>query len=204
MSDNALLPVDHDPEAQLRAEAISLEEAFDRSLAALSPDHQKFVLAYLKEPVSAIAARAAGYSERSSRSSGPWLLAHPGCKLAIRRGLAWLADAEKVDLRTFVKELQHLAYSDLTELRTDENGEPIKEPGREHLWRAVRKITTTATKNRDGSTATRTVLEGHSKEGVLRMLGQFLGVLAGDAAPVDDTPPPPSVRGVEVKDVVGD
>lgn len=182
-----------------RAEAFRRD--FEAALGHLSHQQQDFVQHFLLDPHPARAAERAGYATASVPYA---LLARPDVRRAIDSGRAHYLHALRFDHLAWFHEVWTLATSDLGEIDVDDEGKLALPAGREHVRRAVKKITRRVKHLRDGTRSVETMVELHSKIDALRLVGQYAGLL-GQAEPFADEPaPPPPPPGLEVRDVLGD
>lgn len=189
------------PTRALCAPAPAPALTFSQALDALSDRQQTYVWHYLEDPVGARAAAATGYSAANASATAMALHANPNVVRAIALGRAELRAALAFDHVEWLQELLLVMRADVTSFRFDDEGAAIKEPGREHEWRAVRAIKRDTRKARDGSVTHSVRVELHPKLEAARLLGQATGLLSGEAA--EELPAPPEVKGVDVRDVLG-
>lgn len=141
---------------------------FDAALAALTPKHRKFVLAYLDTFNATRAAIDAGYSDASANSHAPRVLARPDVTAAVEAAmrehamrapevLARLADQARATLEDFITVDEHGgARIDLARARA---------AGKLHLVKSVKQT-------RHGLH-----VELHDSQAALKLIAQHLGLL---------------------------
>jgi phage terminase small subunit len=96
--------------------------------AELTGRHLVFVNEYLQDFNAARAARAAGYSAKTSDSAGARLLRYPAIKAAVEAGKAKIAAAIDVDKEWIVKRLMRVADADIRRcFREDGSLRPVHE-----------------------------------------------------------------------------
>lgn len=150
--------------------------SFDMLYAELTDPQKVFVSEYL---IDMNGTRA---SIRAGLSANFWSMAlkKPAIRLAIAAGIHERALRCRVRSDEVLDELKILSFSDITDYKFDSMGRPIKEPGKEHIWRAVQSIKTRRKRTREGVETHEVEIKLWSKPEAIRMAGQHLGMLRGD------------------------
>jgi phage terminase small subunit len=143
---------------------------------ALTPKQQRFIAEYLIDKNATRAAKAAGYSKKTSAKIGFENLQKPEIKSEIDKGLAkqlaaTRARGERKELtrERWLEEVRLLAFSNMDNFATVKNGSVFATNTKNRpkpMGRMIKKLS--ETKNGIG-------LELHSKQAALELLGKHYG-----------------------------
>ena len=151
-------------------------------MTALSNKQLRFVDEYLVDLNATQAARRAGYSQRTAKSSGSRLLKNPAIAHAVAQRQARIANHLFVTAERVVLEYARLAFADMRDyLRFAENGDVLLDWSAmpDDATKAIVEVTQDVYNEGRGSArreVKRTKFKLHDKRGALDALARHLGL----------------------------
>lgn len=156
------------------------ETTYEEALDQLSPVEQRFVVAYLEKPNIKLAAVKAGVPVTSARWQGSEMIKRQAVRLAIILGHKELMKRHQIEIDRVVEELKIIGHSSILDYKFDDDGNPVVEEGKEHLWRAVQSYEVTRIPQKHGlPPILRVRIKLWDKLGSVSRLGQIAGLWDG-------------------------
>lgn len=174
----------------------SLYTRFAEAMEKLPDRTAELLMAHLEDPVLRRVGERLGLTERQVMTCK----GHPAWPEALR--LARELRFRDHDRSEVIDELRCIAFSDPTEYKFDDQGRPIVEPGKEHIWRAVRSVERIPIAGM-GAPTFRSKITFWDKGTALKLLAQCYGYLEQDVKPGDEKPSI-VVIGVDMAAITGD
>lgn len=178
------------------SETASLYQRFAEAFEKLPDRTGELLMAHLDDPVIRRCGDRLGLTERQIITCK----GHPAWAEALR--LARELRFRDYDRSEVIDELRIIAFSDPTEYKFDDQGRPIVEPGKEHIWRAVRSVERIPVAGM-GAPTFRCKITFWDKGTALKLLAQCYGYLEQDVKPGDEKPSI-VVIGVDMAALTGD
>jgi phage terminase small subunit len=153
-----------------------------------------FIREYLKDLNATRAAIAAGYSEKGARVQGVRLLTNANVKARIEELLAKKTDKLDITVEKVLGELSKLAFAnmaDYTKAQPDGSAYVDLSNLTREQWAAVQEIQTeeyVEGKGDDARNVRKVRFKLTDKKGSLELLGKYLKLFGGDAAPEHEFP----------------
>lgn len=178
------------------SETASLYQRFAEAFEKLPERTGELLMGYLDDPVIRRVGDRMGLTERQIITCK----GHPAWAEALR--LARELRFRDYDRSEVIDELRIIAFSQPTEYKFDDQGRPIVEPGKEHIWRAVRSVERIPVAGM-GAPTFRCKITFWDKGTALKLLAQCYGYLEQDVKPGDEKPSI-VVIGVDMAALTGD
>jgi phage terminase small subunit len=150
------------------------DEQLPADIDSLEPRQRRFVEEYLVDLNATRAAIRAGYSAKSARTQGPYLLSNPVISTAISVEQSRRSKRTGITADRVLAELAALAFSDVTEV-VDWNGEALQIRSSKEMPRRVKRAIESITEKPTPFGTSRSV-KMHSKTTALKMLMDHLGL----------------------------
>lgn len=148
--------------------------------AVLNDKQQRFVEEYPKDLNATRAAKRAGYSERTAHVQGAHLLKNPRIRAAVDAALEARSKRTGITADRVLRELELLAFSDVSHFSADEDGRIVlaegAPEGAQRALASVKRKTTSYGSEDNERTEHQTEFRLWNKPDMVRLAGRHVGI----------------------------